>query len=343
MRARSHHATGGTLAITGSSMRGSHLLAISMVLCSAAFGQSPSTGSAQAYPNKAIRVIVPFGPGTGTDILARILTEDLRATHGWNFVVDNRAGGSAQIAAELAARATPDGYTVFLSTNTPHSANPFLFKKLNYDPIKDFAAVCRIIHYGFILAVNPNSGIKTVPELLVFVKANPGKTSYAFGNSTGQVNGAFFVKAAKLDSIAVPYKSTPPAMTDLIGGQVHFMFVDMASSQGHVKAGRLRAIGVMSDQRSKIVPDLPAVGETVPGFDTTPWAGFFVPAGTPKAIITKLNAETVRTISKPAVSQKLSEMGLEPIPSSPDELDRFVLQQLKTWGKKIREAGILPE
>jgi tripartite-type tricarboxylate transporter receptor subunit TctC len=334
---------GGTLAITRRSIKGPHLLAVSMMLCSAAFGQSPPTGPAQAYPNKAIRVIVPFAAGSGTDILARILTEDLRAGLGWNFVVDNRAGGSAQIAAELAARATPDGYTVLLSTNTPHSANPFLFKKLNYDPIKDFSAVARLIHYGFILAVNPTSGIKTVPELLAFVKSQPGKTSYAFGNSTGQVNGAFFVKAAKIDSLAVPYKSTPPAMTDIIGGQIHFMFVDMASSQGHVKAGRLRAIGVMSDQRSKITPDLPAVGETVPGFDTTPWAGFFVPAGTPKTIITKLSDETQKTLNKPAISQKLTELGLEPVPSGPAELDRFVQQQLKNWGKKIREAGIQPE
>jgi tripartite-type tricarboxylate transporter receptor subunit TctC len=313
-----------------------------MMLCGVVPGQAPLL-AAPAYPDRPIRVIVPFGPGTGTDILARTLTEDLRAGLGWTFVVDNRAGGSGQIAAELAAKAAPDGYTVFLSTNTPHSANPFLFKKINYDPIKDFAAVCRIIHYGFILVVNPNSRISTVPELLASVKARPGTTSYAFGNSTGQVNGAYFVKAAKLDSIPVPYKSTPPAMIDLIGSQVHFMFVDMASSQAHVKAGRLRAIGVMSDQRSKLMPDLPAVGETVPGFDTTPWAGFFVPAGTSRAIISRLSGETVKTINRPAINQKLTELGLEPVPSGPEELDRFVQQQLSNWGKKIREAGIQPE
>ena len=322
-------------------MKTARLLASLAVLVCAASAQAATPVS--SYPERPIRVIVPFGPGTGTDILARTLTEDLRAGLGWNFVVDNRAGGSAQIAAELAAKAPPDGYTVFLSTNTPHSANPFLFKKINYDPIKDFAAVCRIIHYGFILVVNPNSKIITVPELIAFAKARPGTTSYAFGNSTGQVNGAYFVKAAKLDSIPVPYKSTPPAMIDLIGGQVHFMFVDMASSQAHVKAGRLRAIGVMSDQRSKLMPDLPAVGETVPGFDTTPWARFFVPAGTSKAIISRLSSETVKTINKPAISQKLTELGLEPVPSGPEELDRFVRQQLKSWGQKIREAGIQPE
>jgi tripartite-type tricarboxylate transporter receptor subunit TctC len=262
---------------------------------------------------------------------------------GANFVIDNRAGASGQIAAELVAKANPDGYTLFLSTNTPHSVNPFLFKKINYDPVKDYAAVSRMIYYAFVLATNPNLGIKTVPELISYIKANPGKTSYAFGNGSGQVNGAYFVSAAKLDSLAVPYKSTPPAMTDLIAGQVQWMFVDAASSQGHIKTGRLRAIAVMSDKRSSVLPDLPAVGETVPGFDTEPWAGMFVPAGTSKAIITRLNLEIVKAINKPAVNQKLAEMGLQPAPSTPAELDQYVKQQLAAWGKKIKDAGIQPE
>ena len=196
-----------------------------------------------------------------------------------------------------------------------------------------------MIYYVFILVVNPNSGIKTVPELIAYIKANPGKTSYAFGNSTGQVNGAYFVSAAKLDSLPVPYKSTPPAMTDLIAGQVQYMFVDAASSQGHVKSGRLRAIAVMSDKRSDVTPDLPAVGETVPGFDTVPWAGMFAPAGTPKAVIARLNSEIVKAINKPAIHQRLAEIGLQPAPSTPAELDQLVKDQLAAWGKKIRDAG----
>lgn len=299
--------------------------------------------AAQNYPDKPIRVLVPFAAGSGTDILARIVTDEMRAAMGANFVIDNRAGASGQIAAELAAKANPDGYTLFLSTNTPHSANPFLFKKLNYDPVRDFAAVSRMIYYVFILVVNPNAGIRTVPELIAYVKANPGKTSYAFGNSTGQVNGAYFTIAAKLDALPVPYKSTPPAMTDLIAGQVHYMFVDAASSQGHVKSGRLRAIAVMSDKRSAVMPELPAVGETVPGFDTVPWAGMFVPAGTPTAVINRLNREIVNAINKPAINQRLAESGLQPGPSTPAELDRFVKEQLAAWGKKIKEAGIQPE
>ena len=298
---------------------------------------------AQPYPDKPIRVLVPFAAGSGTDILARVVTEELRGSMGVSFVIDNRAGASGQIAAELAAHANPDGYTLFLSTNTPHSANPFLFKKLNYDPVKDFAAVTRMIYYAFILVVNPNSSYKTVPELIAYIKANPGKTSYAFGNSSGQVNGAYFVSAAKLDSLPVPYKSTPPAMTDLIAGQVQWMFVDAASSQSNVKAGRLRALAVMSDKRSALFPDLPAVGETVPGFDTEPWAGMFVPAGTPKAIINRLNKAIVTALDNPSVHQRLAEMGLQPAPTTPAELDQYVKQQLKAWGKKIKDAGIQPE
>src|SRR5258705_782071 len=299
--------------------------------------------TAQNFPDKPIRVLVPFAAGSGTDILARIVTDEMRTAMGANFVIDNRAGASGQIAAEVVAKANPDGYTLFLSTNTPHSANPFLFKKINYDPVKDYEAVARMIYFVFILVVNPNSSVKTVPELIAHVKANTGKTSYAFGNSTGQVNGAYFVSAAKLDSLPVPYKSTPPAMTDLIAGQVQFMFVDAASSQGHVKSGRLRAIAVMSDKRSDIFPDLPGVGETVPGFDTVPWAGMFAPAGTPKAVINKLNAEIVKAINKPAINQKLADIGLAPGPSTPAELDRFVKEQLAAWGKKIKDAGIQPE
>ena len=298
---------------------------------------------AQKYPDKPIRVIVPFAAGTGTDILARIVTEELRGTMGTTFVIDNRAGASGQIAAELAAKANPDGYTLFLSTNTPHSANPFLFKKLNYDPIRDFAPISRMIYYVFVLAVSPGVGVKSVPELIAYVKANPGKTSYAFGNSTGQVNGAYFVSTAKLDSLPIPYKSTPPAMTDLIGGRVQFMFVDTASSQSHLKAGRLRAIAVMGDKPLDTLPDLPPVGATVPGFDTLPWAAMFAPTGTPAPIIARLNAEIVKAIEKRPISQRLSDAGLQPAPSTPAELSRFVKEQLTAWGRKIKDAGIQPE
>lgn len=298
---------------------------------------------AQQYPDKPIRVVIPFAAGTGTDILARIITEELRTTLNASFVIDNRAGASGQIAAELAAKANPDGYTLLLGTNTTHSANPFLFKKINYDPVRDFAGVSRMIYYVFVLAVSPALNVKTPAELIAYVKANPGKTSYGFGNSTGQVNGAFLASAAKLDSIPVPYKSTPPAMTDLIGGRIHWMMVDAAASQGHIKAGRLRALAVMSDKPIDTMADLPPLGATVPGFDINAWAGMFAPAKTPRAVVNKLGGEIVKTIEKRAINQKLVDNGLQPVQAGPAELDQFVRQQLGAWGKKIKAAGIEPE
>ena len=298
---------------------------------------------AQSYPEKPIRVVVPFAAGTGTDILARIITDELRTTLNAHFVIDNRAGASGQIAAEVVAKANPDGYTLLLGTNTTHSANPYLFRKLNYDPVRDFAPVSRMIYDVFVLAVSPSLNVKTPAELIAYVKANPGKTSYGFGNSTGQVNGAFLASAAKLDSIPVPYKSTPPAMTDLIGGRIHWMLVDAAASQAHIKAGRLRALAVMSDKPLDTMPDLPALGATVPGFDINAWAGMFAPARTPRPIVTKLGAEIVRAIEKRPINQRLIENGLQPVPSAPAELERFVKEQLTAWGNKIKAAGIQPE
>jgi tripartite-type tricarboxylate transporter receptor subunit TctC len=298
---------------------------------------------AQNYPDKPIRVVIPFAAGTGTDILGRIITDELRTALNAHFVIDNRAGASGQIAAETAAKANPDGYTLLLGTNTTHSANPYLFKKLNYDPVRDFAPVARMIYYMFVLAVSPTLNVKTPAELIAYVKANPGKTSYAFGNSTGQVNGAYFATAAKLDSIPVPYKSTPPAMTDLIGGRVHWMMVDVAASQSHVKAGRLRALAVMSDKPLDTMPDLPALGATVPGFDINAWAGMFAPARTPAPVVAKLSAEIVKAIEKRPINQRLIENGLQPVPSNPAELEKFVKQQFVAWGKKIKDAGITPE
>jgi tripartite-type tricarboxylate transporter receptor subunit TctC len=298
---------------------------------------------AQTYPDKPIRVVIPFAAGTGTDILGRIITDELRTTLNAHFVIDNRAGASGQIAAETVAKANADGYTLLLGTNTTHSANPYLFKKLNYDPVRDFAPVSRMIYYVFVLAVSPSLNVKTPAELIAYVKANPGKTSYGFGNSTGQVNGAFLASAAKLDSIAVPYKSTPPAMTDLMGGRIHWMLVDAAASQGHLKAGRLRALAVMSEKPLDTMPDLPALGATVPGFDINAWAGMFAPARTPRPIVARLGAEIVKAIEKRAVNQRLIDNGLQPVPSTPADLERFVKEQFTAWGNKIKAAGIQPE
>ena len=304
-----------------------------------------TTGSAaaQAYPSRPIRVIVPFAVGSGTDILTRLITEELQKSLGQPFVIDNKPGASSQIAAEAAAKSEPDGYTLMMTTNTAHSANPHLFKKLRYDPLKDFTPIARVNHFLFALAVKADSPIRTPQELVAHVRANPGKFSYGFGNSTGQVAGAHFVKYGRMDAQPVPYKSTPPAMTDIAVGQVEFMFVDWAAAQSFIKAGKLKLIGVQSDTRSAMLPELPPVGETVPGFTFTVWGGMIGPAGMPSAIVQTLNAAINKVLATPAVRERMMGLGLEPAPMSLEDFRRFTVEQHAAWGKSIRDAGIQPE
>lgn len=300
---------------------------------------------AQAYPARPVRIVVPFAAGSGTDIVARITADELGKGLGGSFVVDNKPGASAQIAADFVAKSAPDGYTLFLTTNTSHSANPFLFKKLSYDPIKDFTPVARTIFLPFILAVDPKLPVRNVQDLISYAKGNPGKVSYAYGNSTGQVAGATLSRMGKIDTIAVPYKSTPPAMTDIIGGSVAYMFVDFAASRAQVQAGKLRPIAVSTEKRSSLLPDVPAVAETpgFAGFDLTSWGGMLGPAGMPREIVDKLNAELKKIYARADVRERLGPIGAEPATSSPEEMADFLKAQLASWGRKIKDAGIEPE
>jgi tripartite-type tricarboxylate transporter receptor subunit TctC len=313
-------------------------LAGGMLLAGACLAQT-------AYPNKPVRIVVPFAAGSGTDITARMLAEELTRSMGQNFLIDNKPGASAQIAADAVAKSAPDGYTLFLTTNTSHSANPYLFKKLPYDPVKDFTPIARTIFLPFMLVVDPKLPIKNVADLVDYARANPGKVSYGYGNSTGQVAGAALAGAAKLSLNAVPYKSTPPAMTDIIGGTITFMFVDLAAGRENVRAGRLNAIAMSTEKRSTLMPEIPAVAETsgFAGFDLTSWGGCFGPAGMPREIVVKLNAELLKILDRKEIRERLASIGAEAAPSSPDELGEFVLAQLADWGRKIREAGIQPE
>ena len=299
----------------------------------------------QGYPNRPVKIVVPFAAGSATDIMARVLAEDLRASLGQPFIIDNKPGGSAQIGAELAAKAPADGYTLFVTTNTSHSANPYLFKKLNYDPVKDFAPVANIMRIPVIIVVNPKSGITSLAELVAYAKANPGKASFGYGNSIGQVVGASFAKQTGLEVITVPYKSTPQAITDVLGGQVTYAVADMASAQGFVKDGRLKALGVSSAKRMALQPDIPAISE-MPGigsFEVIAWVGMFAPAGTPKDIVDKLNAAVRAALAKQDVKDKIASYAAEPMPGTSEEFTAFVNAQLVSWGKSIKDAGIQPE
>lgn len=305
----------------------------------------PLTSSAQSYPNGPVRIVVPFAAGSATDIVARLIAEEFRAEFNQSFVVDNKPGASAQIGAEIVARAPADGYTLFMTTNTSHSANPHLFKKLSYDPIRDFSPVANVMRIPVIIIVPPSLPVRTLGDLINYVRANPGKVSFGFGNSIGQVIGASVAKRAGLDVITVPYKSTPQVIADTVGGQIGYSVADMASGQGFVANGKLRALAVSSLKRSSLMPDVPAISETpgLEGFEVIAWVALFAPAGTAKDIVDRLNAVVRRALEKPAVKEKIASFASEPAPGSPEDLADFVREQLASWGRSIKEAGIQPE
>ena len=304
-----------------------------------------ATASAQEWPVRPVRIVTAFGPGSASDIVARMIAEDLQSTFKQPFVVDNKPGASGILAAEMVAKSPADGYTLFLTTNTANSVNPYLFKKLPYDPIKDFTPIARVCYFPFVLAVNADLPVKNVADLLAYGRNARNKVSYAYGNSTGQVVGAAFSSLARLDATAVPYKSTPQALTDLIGGQVTFMFVDLASSRPHVAAGRVRVLAVTSEQPSAMAPDLPTIASAaqLPGFDLSAWVGVISPAGMPKALVDRLSSRIASMLARREIIDKLTALGAEVAPGSAAELDAYMKRQLDVWGRKVRDAGIQPE
>lgn len=305
----------------------------------------PAGSAPERYPVRPVRVLIPFAPGSATDIVARAIAEELRNSLGQPFVVESKPGASGQIAAEMAARAAPDGYTLFLTTNTTHSANPYLFRRLPYDPISDFTPIGRISYFPFVLAVNADLPVRDMPELVTFSQQRRGQVSYAYGNSTGQVAGSALNMLARLGAQPVAYRSTPQALTDLAGGQIAFMFVDLASSRQQFEAGRLRPLAVSTDKRSALAPDLPTLGESLglQGFDLSAWVGLFGPAKMPPHVVEQLGDALYRIVDSPKMREKLQAMGSEPAPAQPAAFGIYVSRQLEVWGQKVKDAGIKPE
>jgi tripartite-type tricarboxylate transporter receptor subunit TctC len=299
---------------------------------------------AQNYPSKPITIIVPFGAGSATDIISRVVGQKLGEVLKQSVVVENRAGANGALAGLYVARAAPDGYTLFMSTNSPHSAAPFLMKTVAYDPIKDFTSITRMGSYTLMLVVHPSVPANSVKELIAYARANPGKLTYASGNTAGVVGGATLKHWAKLDILHVPYKSAPQAHQDLLAGRVHMMFNDFTTSLPHIQAKTMRPLAVSRIQRSSLFPELPTMDEAgVTGFDMDTWAAIFAPAKTPEPIVKLLNTELRKIIDSEDVKSKLRSAGFEAFSSSPEELDEFVKVQLDKWGKMIKDAGIQPE
>lgn len=300
---------------------------------------------AQAWrPSRPVTILVPFGAGSGTDAITRILATLLEPEWGQPVVVENRAGANGALAAAATARAAPDGHTLMMTTNTPHAANPALMRRLDYDPLGDFTAIGRSGNYNFWLVVPESSPLRSVPELLAAAKAKPGSITYASGNSTGIVAGGTIAAMGGVEMTHVPYRSTPPAITDVVAGRVSCMVVDVSSSLGQVRAGQMRVLGVTSRERSKLLPEIPALHEVgLPGFDVVAWAGLVGPARLPPEMVASINADFRRVWDRPETVKRLADIGFDAISSSPAEFAAFIREEIGKWGRMARAAGIEPE
>ena len=299
---------------------------------------------APTYPAKPIRIIVPFAPGGPNDILARLVGRKLTESWGQQVIVDNRAGGGTIIGTELAARATPDGYTL-LMVSTSHAVNPGLVRKLPYDTLRDFAPVIRLTASPNVLVVNPSVPVQSVRDLIALAKGRPGELNYASGGTgtATHLAGELLCITAGVKMTHIPYKGATPATVDLMSGAVAWMFGTILPTLPHVKAGRLRAIAVSGAQRSPALPDVPTVAETLPGFEAASWYGIFAPAQTPREVIAKLNRESARILETTDMREYLLREGAVPAGGTPEEFAAHFRNEIAKWARLIRDAGIKSE
>ena len=299
--------------------------------------------AAQGYPNKPIYVIVPFQAGSAPDQIFRITTQHMQKTLGQPFVIENKPGANGNIGVAEAARAAPDGYTLVSANNTTFAANPSLYRTLPFDPQKDFTPVARFITTGLILAVRSDFPAKNLKEFIALAKANPGKLTAAQASAGMRVSIAMLRSLAGVEVLEVPYKGQPQALQDVLGGQVSFTFADYAVGFPQIKAGKIRGLGVTTPKRSPVAPDIPTLGEGIPGFDVTVWAGMAAPAGTPREVVGALWRAAERALASPEVHQSLQGIGFGVEPLDPQAFAAYIAGETARWAKMVKEAGIEPE
>jgi len=300
---------------------------------------------AQSYPARPIRMIVAYPPGGGTDIVGRMMGQKLGENLGQTVVVDNRGGATGNIGTEIAAHATADGYTLLMGNVAPNAINVSLFKKLPFDPVKDFAPVSLVAVTPNILVVQPSSPVKTVKDLIALAKSKPGTLNFpsAGVGSSSHLAGEMLKSIAGIDMVHVPYKGGGPALVALLSGQVQLMFATLPAAMPHVKSGKLRPVAVTTSHRSQALPELPTIAESgVPGYEAATWYGLLAPAGTPKAIVDRLHAEIVKILATDT-RQRLAAQGFEPAGTTPAEFAGYIKSEIVKWGKVIKAAGIRPE
>ena len=301
-----------------------------------------STSLAQTFPSKPVRIIVAFPPGGGTDIVARTISPKLSEALGQQVVVDNRAGASGMVGTELAARAAPDGHTIFMGTLGNLSVNPLLFPKAPFDIARDFTPLTEVVAVTFMLYTHPSFPVKTVKDLIALVKSRPGQINYASSGSGGAPHLAaeLFNSLAGVKMVHVAYKGSGPSFIDVLGGQVPLTFDSLTQGLPYVKSGRLRAVATLGPKRTQVLPEVPTVGETLPGYEVVNWFGIVVPAATPRDIVNRLHSEVVKVLRIPDIRERLSAQGSDPVGSSTEEFGAFMKVETAKWARVIKEANI---
>jgi tripartite-type tricarboxylate transporter receptor subunit TctC len=300
-------------------------------------------GAAESFPSKPIRIVVPFAAGGSTDILARNIAQRLNESMRSPVIVENRPGGAAVVGADHVAKSAPDGYTLLMGTNTTHAVAPHLYSKLPYDPLRDFVPISEVAYNPQFLDVHPSIPARDVKELIVLARARPGQLNYgtAGQGTTAHMAMELFRSLAKVDMVHVPYKGTGPAMNDLLGGHLSLMFDVVLTTLPHMKAGRIRVLGVSSLQRVEVAPQVPTIAESgLPGYEALVWFGLFVPAGTPSPVVNRLSSEVAAIVRHPKLTEAFRLQGLTPVGSTSPDFAERVRKEHELWGKVVREAGI---
>jgi len=317
----------------------------SVAMLAAFCAMAGAVHAADNYPSRPIRMIVAYPPGGGTDQVGRVMADQLTTTLGQNVVVDNRGGATGNIGTELAARAVPDGYTLLMGNVAPNAVNVSLFKKLGFDPVKNFAPVSLVAITPNILVAHPSIPVKTIKELIAYAKAKPGTLNFpsAGVGSSSHLAGELLKSLAGISMVHIPFKGGGPALVAVIAGEVQIMFATMPAAMPHVKSGKVKPVAVTTGKRSQAMPDLPTIAESgVKGYDASTWYGLLAPARTPQAIITRLHGDTVKILAGPT-RQRLEVQGFEPEGGTPAEFTAYIKSEIIKWAKVIKDAGIPAE
>ncbi|HLX81531.1 MAG TPA: tripartite tricarboxylate transporter substrate-binding protein [Burkholderiales bacterium] len=317
--------------------------ALVRLLTSVSLAIAAGAATAQGYPAHTVKLVVPYGPGSSPDSVGRIVAQQMQEALGQPVIVSNVAGALANVGTAEVARAAPDGYTILLTTNTPHAANVALFRSLPFDPVKDFAPIVRLITTSMVLLVRSDFPANNLKEFIAYARTKPNGLTAGYGSAATIVSIAKLRTAAGFTTLDVAYKGVPLAITDVLGGQIDFTLGDFAVSMPQIRGGKMKGLGVTSPVRTPLAPDLPAIAEMFPGFETRIWYGLVAPAGTPRPVVSKLHDVVAASLLKPDVKARLAGLGLEPAPMTPDEFAEFIGKEIAKWTKEVREAGIEPQ